>query len=297
MNLKKFFGATVLSLTLLFNSTTQAEEIDGKQALREAMLASAVEDDRVFHQDILFYVPGLQGGMELFGLATNDSFQSSGEFLLWATADDGSASEIDVPFYITQKGKDMKIYYQTNKKWYQYQSPALAATIMDAVATPSNAEIEEMIDQAKEVTILRDTNTQRTMLVKIDSDKLADSMKDDIAANPAESEFQNKILGYIDTGIRKSDVWYTWTVSKVDGRTLTLAVHLSSILQEIARAALDDKGQVWPESIQNILETVAYYSEAKAYTTFLNADAKKKLEIPKNVLKAKKVENLGETSK
>ena len=301
--MKKIFWAVTFCFMLIFNATVSAEELDAKQALREAMLANAEDDDRVFHEELFLFVPGIQSELELFAVAGSDTFKSSGDFFAWMTADNGEGTEFNVPFYLDQNGKEMNIYYQMDKKWYQIKSPTIAAAVTDTVASPTQNELETMLDEVKEVTILRDSNTQRTFLVRIDGDKFADNFKKELEKNPDdnmtadEKKISDKFFSYLDTGMRKADTWYVWTIGKSDGKTKNLAFHLSSLLQETAIAALDDKDQVWPEPVREILENIAYYSEVKSYTTFLNSDAKKKLEIPKNVLKAKLVENISDAAK
>ena len=301
--MKKIFWAVTFCFMLIFNATVSAEELDAKQALREAMLANAGEDNRVFHEELFLFVPGIQSELELFAVAGTDTFKSSGNFFAWTTADNGEGSEFNVPFYIDYNGKEMRIYYQTDKKWYQIKSPTIAAKITDTISSPTQDELETMLDEVKEVTILRDSDTQRTFLVRVDGDKFADNFKKELEKNPAdnvtaeEKQIVDKFFSYLDTGFRKADTWYVWTIGKADGKTKNIAFHLSGLLQETAIAALDDKDQVWPEPIREILENIAYYSEVKSYTTVLNSDARKKLEIPKNVLKAKVVENISDAAK
>ena len=100
-------------------------------------------------------------------------------------------------------------------------------------------------------------------------------------------------MNYFDTAVRNADVWYMWTIDKRDWHTVAMQFHLSGLIQELARAALNDPNQVWPDEISNLLETVAYYSEIRAYTTYpADPNAKKRFEIPKNVLKAKAVNEI-----
>lgn len=300
--MKKIFMAMALCMTLFFSSTTHADE-EGMKAFRESMQAMSQEDDRVFHQDIIFFAPNFQCELALIGVAEKHEFKSTGELDFWLTNDSGDVTEVAIPFYLQQKLKDMGIYFQLDKKWYKFQSPSVAAATTDTLATPSNDEVAQMISETKDATILRDSDTQRIFLVNIDGNKLADNMKLKAEENPADNGtaddkiVQDKFFQYLDTALRNSDIWYTWTVSKVDGKTKTMSVHLSSLVQEFARAALNDEEQVFDDSIKEILETIAYYSDAKAYTTFLNSDARKKLEIPKNVLKAKSVDNFGDAKK
>ena len=299
--MKKIFLAVTFCFMMIFNATVSAEEVDAKQALREAMLAN-VEDDRVFHADILFFIPNAQSEIGCFAVAETGSFKSSGEFSVWLTSENGDGTELIVPFYAVQNGKDMKVYFQMDKKWYQFQSPSIAAAVTDMVASPTDEELEQMLDEVKEVSILRDTDKQRTFFVRLDGDKLADNMRKENEKNPADNvtaddkELQEKFFKYLDTGMRNADTWYMWTINKSDGKTRNLAMHLSGLLQETARAALNDKEQVWPDSVKELLEEIAFYGEVKSYTTFMNAEAKKKLEIPKKVLKAKPLENISDAA-
>ena len=75
--------------------------------------------------------------------------------------------------------------------------------------------------------------------------------------------------------------------------------NFSGLIQELARAALDDPNQHWPDEVSQLLETVAFYSEIRAYTIYPKIPgAKERFVIPKNVLKAKSVDDLlGVTAK
>ena len=97
--------------------------------------------------------------------------------------------------------------------------------------------------------------------------------------------------------MRNAEIWYTWTVNKQNWNTVALSLNLTGLVQQVAQAALNDDSQNWSVFEQNILETVAYYSEVKAFTTYLNEDAAKKLEIPKKVLKAELVADMVEDRK
>lgn len=286
-----------LCLTILFGAKVQAEEIqvDAMQAFREALTENASEDDRAFNQDLLFIGPTVQGELEFIAVAGDDHFDASGNLEFWARDNVGNVSDIIVPFYAKQIGKDMKIYFQLEKKWYQFQSPSLAAAVTDMVASPTEAELEEFITEVKEVNILRDTDKQRTMLIKIDGNRMAENIKAEAEKNPAtdaQAADQDLFLKYLDTALRKADIWYMWTIDKRSGKTMNFSVHLSNLIQEMARAALDDDSQNWDEGVKDIFADIAFYSDTKSFVTFLSSDAKKKIEIPKNVLKAKPVEHL-----
>ena len=67
----------------------------------------------------------------------------------------------------------------------------------------------------------------------------------------------------------------------------------SGLIQELARTALDDPNQNWTDEISQLLETIAFYSEIRAYTIYPDVpDANKRFVIPKNVLNAKPVNDM-----
>lgn len=296
--MKKIFLALTLCFAIIFSAKVSAEEIDAMQVFRESILANTDEDNRPFHEDIIFFMPSFQGELELIGVPDENAFKAAGNLEFWITDDSGNLNDVAIPFYITQNAKDMKIYFQNDKKWQVFQSPTVAAVITDTIATPTSEDTEDFLADVKDVTILRDAVNQRTMLVKLDGNKIADDIKDEAEKNPADNgtaddkETQEKFFEYLDTALRNADLWYVWTVDKNSGKTITMSFHLSNLVQEFAKAALADDSQTWGEAFRDALASVAFYSDVKSYTNFLNADAKKKVEIPKNVLKAKPVENL-----
>ena len=303
--MKKFFGlctALLLLCAVIFPAKTFAADdpdSEGIKAFREALLADSDAPDRIFRQDIFFASPFIVSELDILGMADGDTFKSSGDFSIWAYNDDGTESEKIVPYYLIQNGKDMDIYFKADKQWEKLTAPSLAAVITDFIATPTPEEVEEIIADTKEVTILQDNEYRRIMLVKVDGDRIADAIKLKADENPADNgtandaEIQDMFLGYFDSAIRKSDIWYMWTIDKRDWHTVAMQFNLSGILQELARAALNDPNQVWPDEISNLLETIAYYSEIRAYTTYpADPAAKQKLEIPKKVLKAKAVNDI-----
>ena len=303
--MKKFFGlctALLLLCAVIFPAKTFAADdpnSEGIKAFREALLADSDAPDRIFRQDIFFASPFIVSELDILGMADGDTFKSSGDFSIWAYNDDGTESEKIVPYYLIQNGKDMDIYFKADKQWEKFTAPSLAAVITDFIATPTPEEVEEIIADTKEVTILQDNEYRRIMLVKVDGDRIADAIKLKADENPADNvtandaELQDMFLGYFDSAIRKSDIWYMWTIDKRDWHTVAMQFNLSGILQELARAALNDPNQTWPDEISNLLETIAYYSEIRAYTTYpADPAAKQKLEIPKKVLKAKAVNDI-----
>ena len=298
----KFFCGALLIGALGINSVSAAENPDAMQAFREAVTNSA-DANRILHEDIYFVVPTVQSELDFIGKRDGENFKMAGDFSLWTADKSGNYSELQIPFYVTQNAKDMQIYYALDKKWKKFQSPSLAASMTDIIATPTDKQLDDMIADIKEVVILRETETERTMLVKLDGNKIADDVKAEAEKNPADNgtaddgQLQDSFVKYLDSGLRNAEIWYTWTVNKQNWNTVALSLNLTGLVQQVAQAALNDDSQNWSVFEQNILETVAYYSEVKAFTTYLNDDAAKKLEIPKKVLKAELVADMVEDRK
>lgn len=299
--MKKFFGlcmALFMLCTVIFPAKTFAAdnpESEGIKAFREALTSDSDKIDRVFRQDILFVSPYVQAELDFLGTIEKETFKSTGDFTLWIENNDGSTTERTIPFYLTQNSKDMTIYFKADKQWEKFTAPTLAADVMDMIATPTAAEVEEIIADTKDVKILQENANRRIMLITLDGDRMADSLKTKAEDNPdaTADPIQETAVNYFDTALRNANVWYMWTVDKRDWHTVAMQYHLSGVIQELARAALNDPSQQWPDEISQLLETVAYYSEIRAYTTYpADPAVKKKFEIPKNVLKAKSVDTL-----
>ena len=301
MFIKKIFGfcaALVLLCMAIFPAKSFAEESEGMAAFREALLYASDAKGKIFRQDFLFTSPLIQSELEILGMTDRDTFKSTGEFSMWFYGDDGSVTEQVIPYYMIQNGKDMDIYFQSDKKWQKLTAPSLAASMADFIATPSLEEVEEIIADTKEVTILQENDYRRILLVKVNGERIADSVKAKAEENPADNvaagaaELQNMFVSYLDAAFRNADIWYMWTIDKRDLHTVAMQFNLSGIIQELARAALNDPNQQWSDEVSNLLETVAYYSEIRAYTTYPNDPAaEKKFDIPKKVLKAKEIRN------
>lgn len=286
----------ILSVALFPAKTSAAEtESEGMKAFRQALTQDSDALERIFRQDIFFASPSVISELEIFGTVEGQAFKSTGNFALWIYNDDGSETEKIIPYYMVQNGKDMTIYFKADKQWEKFTTPTLAAAIMDMIASPDAKDIEEMIADTKSVEILGDNEYRRILLIRPDGNKIADSLKTKSAENPdaTADAMQEIFLNYMDTALRNADIWYMWTIDKRDWHTVQMQFSFSGIIQEFARAALNDPNQHWSDEVSNLLETIAYYSEIRAYTTYpSDPAAKKRFDIPKNVLKAKEAKNL-----
>lgn len=287
----KFLVALLTICALFVPAKTFAAEDEGMAAFREILEKDSDPSDRIFRQDTFILAMPFIGELDFLGMVDKgDVFKAAGDFSYWIYNDDGSTSEQIVPFYLVQDKSNLTLYFKRDKDWEKIVAPTLANTIADTIATPTGDEIQKMINGTKGVTILQEDENRRTILIEVDGNKLADDFKVMADANddPANAEITDNASRYIDTALRNGDMWYMWTVDKRDWHTVVLQYNFSSFLQGIARAALQDPKQVWPDEVKQLLERVAFYSELRSYTMYpADPAAKKKFEIPKNVLKAK----------
>ena len=302
----RVFAGALLCGSMMFG-TAAAEEapaIDGMEAFREAISAPAQQDRRVFRQDLQFFVPAIRADMGMNGYTQGHNLKLSGNVDLVFIGDDGKTTEMKVPFFIDQKKKEMTLYFKPSRKWLKFQTPTLAAAAADGIATPDEKDVEDIISSVKSVTVLRETDAQRTMLVQLDNEKLADLIASYAKKNPPDkgtaddAEMQNAFMACLEQGMRRANVWYTWTVDKTTWQTITMSYNLSSLVQESARVALEQPHQ-WPKELDDFVERIAYYSDMKTYTIFLNKDAKKLVELPEEAKSAENVEDVftdGKTS-
>jgi len=299
-NAVKIFTVALFLFGVTFTSAkVSAADFESMQIFRETLEQTSKYDDRVYHQDILFLMPQLTGELEFFGATKKEELTVRGFFFLWSVDENGNSEKVEKPFYITQDNQNMVVYFTDEKnKWNKMTSPISAANMVDMMSTPNAAQLEKMTEFVKDVNILRDNDKSRTLLIKLDGAKIIEDIKAEMEKDPKVREQNidetvNAVTGYIETGFKNADMWIMWTVDKTTWQTTTMSFNISSLLQNIATAALNDTTNnfVNVNPIRELLESIAYYSELKGYTTFLNPAAQDKLEIPKKVLKAKEVES------
>ena len=300
--MKKFFAMLTLLICMTVTTAFAADDpnSEGIRAFREALVSDSDALGRVFRQDILFASPFVQAELEILGTVEKNVFKSTGDFTVWMYQDDGSVTEKTIPFYLVQDNKDMTVYFKSDKKWEKFTAPTLAASVMDMIATPTDSEIEEIINDTKEVTILQENDNRRTMLIKLDGNHMADSLKTKATENPdaTADSTQESAVNYLDTALRNANMWYMWTIDKRDWHTITMQYQFSGVIQELARAILNDPTNNFPDEVNQLIETIAYYSEVRIYTTYpSDPAAKKRFEIPAKVLKAKETDSLMSVTK
>lgn len=295
----RMIAGALLCGSMMFGTAAAdpAPALDGMEAFREAIAMTTKQDRRVFRQDLLFFAPSLRADLDLIGQTMSHKLRIAGNISLLAIDDQANTTDLTIPFYIDQQQKNMTLYFKPDKKWYKFQTPTLAASAIDELATPDEQEADEISSTIKEVTVLRETDAQRTMLVMLDGEKIADLVAQYGKKYPADNgtaddvALHNSFMDCLEAGIRRSNIWYTWTVDKNSKRTIAMSYNLSSLLQETARVALETHRDL-PKELTEMLEIIAYYSDLKTYTTFLNPKAVQKLELPEDAKNALSVQDV-----
>ena len=300
MAMKTFFAklgralvAASLGIGLLWGAAPIAHADEaGLAAYREAMLTPAKPDKRIFREQLLFFGPMLKADLDFQAMAKKDErLRAQGNLELVGTDEKGNTKPLNIPFYIEQARKDMTLYFQIENEWFKFKTPELTAVAMDMMATPQGDEIQEEMALTKDALVLAENENQRTMLVTLDGNRLADSLRSsentDNSLSEADKAQQEAFLKYLEQGLRSQDLWYTWTIDKRDWQTITVGFDLSNFLHAAAKAVLDDPNVKLNSDERQILESVAYYSELKSYTTYLDPEVKQTITLPKELKKAK----------
>ena len=310
--MKKFFSsftrliaAVLVAGAIFFPVKSFAAEMNSAdiEAFREALANDSDALDRVFRQQVFLVAMPFIGDLDFLGMVDGDTFKATGEFAFWTYNEDGTSTDKIIPFYLVQNQNVMTVYFKADKQWEKFTTPSFYGAVMELVTKPSAKEIESLIqNETKEVVVLQEDDSRRVLLVKLDGNKIADSLKLLSDQNPSEdtaavsANMQNTATNYIDSALRNGEMWYMWTIDKRDWHTVTMQFNFSGFLQALGRAALNDPKQIWPDEIRQKLETIAFYSELRAYTMYPSDPAvKKNFDIPKNVLKAKEISGLPTT--
>lgn len=292
--------AAVFCGTMAFSGTAAAapDEAD-LAAFQEAMLTPSKPDHRIFREQVIFFMPALKADLDFqVGTKKKDELRVAGSLDIVFTNEKGITTPMRCPFYVDQSQKDLTLYFQMGEEWCKFSAPTVSATAVDIAANPEPEELETEAAMLKDVKILTESDTQRTMLVTLDGNRLLDWLsqhKEDASKDLPEkktSEEAERFFQYFRQGLIESNIQYIWTIDKQDWQTITLAVNLSDFVQTTAKAALMDPGANWSPQIRELLESLAYYSDLKAYTTFLDPKESSLIEIPKEVRKAKSMDKI-----
>ena len=288
----KIFWTLIFCLTFTATSAFAASNKDsqGIRAFRNSVYETMNDSQKIFHQYIRFGVPDFKGELDFNGKVDGHTLNLAGALDFSIISAAGENVPINMPFYIAQNENSLDIYYKIDDKWSKYAAPSVAAELTDIITSPTKQEIDKEISMIKSVKILHETDSLRTLLVTIDGKKLADELKFISDKNPADKGTQgdeiihNEFLFYIDAAFRKNDISYVWTIDKKNHQSKAISVDLSNLIRDIALSVLNDPHQNFGDAADSILETLAFYSDLKLYTTFLDNKALSTLTIPQNVI-------------
>lgn len=295
---KKFqaAAAAVLGGIMLLSPAEAAVSDDAAamNAFRDAVGVLTEKDVRVFREDVMLLTPTSQGELDFRCKRDEnkkDEARFDGNFSVWLLDGQGKNNELTIPFYAKQKQRDMDLYIRIGEQWLHYSMPSLAAFFTDVLSTPDERDLAEMMSVVKSVTMLEDNDAYQTMRVHLDGKKIAAIFEKYGKQIPAdkglagEDNIQANVLFYLEKGFASADPWFTWTVTKKRKKVVMLSYNLSPVVRAMARAALHDPKQHWPEMTKVHLEAISSYGELHTYTTFLAPKDRNDVVIPVDVLK------------
>lgn len=290
---KTVLAALAMGGVLLTGNPVMAEPAqDSMAAFREAY--QAVKDDyRVFDEELTLFGPAFHVDLDSRGKVAKDgSMMLSGKLeLMFTEHETGKINNFDVPFYLDQTPSNLIFYVQWGGKWNKISLPG-ANEMSDALAT-SSAEAEENMAVVKSVEIVKETDNQRSMNLKLDGKKLAALVarhwQDDMETlNPEEKVVREEALNRLTKAFESVELEVTWAVDKTNWQTITTGVNLTNLMRAYAKVVLQEAadGKIkLSDGEREIWETLGYYAELHSYTHYPTGD-KVKVEIPGKVKKS-----------
>ena len=292
--LKNSVVAVALGGMLLCGATPAFAEDTGMEAFREAVtMNEQAKDTRIFREQISIFLPDANATID-FQAATHkeDIFRASGKLNFVMVNNEGNTVDYNIPFYLDQNKKKLTVYFSLDNVWHKIAAPVSTATAVDAVTTPDADDLKRVMSVVKNAKTVRESDTERTMNVELDGTALANMIEVSYSKGNDGQENNSvewdRFLRYLKTGLEQAELNCMWTVDKRNWQTRTCFVDMSDMLQQTARVALDgiNPAEI-DENARALLADVAFYSEFKAYTTYIDAKTKKDITIPKDVKKAK----------
>ena len=299
LNLRRFAKAAAVaaiggSIVLGGNAAVTEAAPDGAAAFREAYMAQRA-DTRIVHQDFTLVTPNFHLDMDSKAqVNANGVFIMNGD-LSWTYTNlkRNYSTNNSIPFCIELAGDgDMKIYVQRNGKWTYMLLPGLPAGIVTLWKTTDASMLRANMDAVKNVEILKDTADMRIMNVTLDGKKIAALLEKNSQSSFAKLSgdalnAQREIFDRWLTAIRANDITFAWTVNKPTWETVTAAFDLTDIMQAYSRYVLDQAaaGQITlTDEERDLLDAMGYYSELKAYTTYIKPQEDTMVNLPADII-------------
>lgn len=270
--------------------------MDGMTAFREAYMAvAAKEDNRAFVENVNFLGPTFHADLDLQGqVLANGFLHMAGKINLGFTEQEkGNTTQMEIPFYIEHEKDSLAFYARQGETWYKIAVPGVSAELTKSLKSTNVEDLTETMAAVKSVTILKEDEKQRSLNILLDGAKTADllmkySKNDLLKTTPEERKNQQEIMQRLSVVLKNKDVAVNWVVDKKNWRTITVGMDFTDIMRGYAQAVLkeaaDGRMQLKNDE-RELLETLAYYSELHAYTTYIGVK-EKSLTVPEDVRKS-----------
>ena len=281
----KTFRTLVMLLCLIVLSSNAASAAsEGMQALNQALSSSAQSDQRPFKVTITCSAPLFSGSVNF-----DFAFKKKSGIKVMGSCDYTVLSEnASIPFYADTKKKNLIFYYQSEGQWIKYTYSDFSNDIVNGLTLPIIQSVENEFNIIKDAEILGETDSQITLLLYVDNNKLANAIDvNDNLSGDTNKHNETLALNYFKQGLQNCTISCTWSVDKSNGFTNTFEIDLTDLVKATAKAAYDDTSNTLMDAqTREILGIVANYSVLKANVTYVDVNGD--FEIPSNVIKSAK---------
>ena len=295
--LSKTLAAVAAGGMLFFGAGNLAEaDSDSEFTFRQAYL-SMKQDNRVFHQNIVFFGTTFHVDINSSGQILRDASMRMNGNINWEYTNPSNniTRNNTMPFYLTQNGEEMTLYVQRQNKWSKFSLPGVPVGFANALKSNDISTLQENIDLVKDVELFRESDTQQIFNITIDGKKLSDRMqsysKNQNTAELSSEEVadQQRFFNNLNDALQSTDIKCTWTVNKIKNQTVTAVIDFTDLMRAYAKSVLDDSAAgkiVLSDEDRLLMDTIGYYSEFHYSMTYADANEKLNFNLPSAAQKA-----------
>ena len=282
---------------LFFGAGNLAEaDSDSEFTFRQAYL-SMKQDNRVFHQNIVFFGTTFHVDINSSGQILRDASMRMNGNINWEYTNPSNniTRNNTMPFYLTQNGEEMTLYVQRQNKWSKFSLPGVPVGFANALKSNDISTLQENIDLVKDVELFRESDTQQIFNITFDGKKLSDRMqsysKNQNTAELSSEEVadQQRFFNNLNDALQSTDIKCTWTVNKIKNQTVTAVIDFTDLMRAYAKSVLDDSAAgkiVLSDEDRMLMDTIGYYSEFHYSMTYADANEKLNFNLPSAAQKA-----------
>ncbi len=295
--LSKTLAAVAAGGMLFFGAGNLAEaDSDSEFTFRQAYL-SMKQDNRVFHQNIVFFGTTFHVDINSSGQILRDASMRMNGNINWEYTNPSNniTRNNTMPFYLTQNGEEMTLYVQRQNKWSKFSLPGVPVGFANALKSNDISTLQENIDLVKDVELFRESDTQQIFNITFDGKKLSDRMqsysKNQNTAELSSEEVaeQQRFFNNLNDALQSTDIKCTWTVNKIKNQTVTAVIDFTDLMRAYAKSVLDDSAAgkiVLSDEDRMLMDTIGYYSEFHYSMTYADANEKLNFNLPNAAQKA-----------